>query len=301
MSATFAVKNSFVARSYNRSVIAIGLIVTLFLLTATIPLAQAKSVQIPKVEFYQERRGVCRFVEYIELSPETGLPPGSFYKVNVYVFDTKDGLVLVDCGAEALYVPLMEEIGKKFNKKPIAAVLLTHGHADHAGAGHYFVEAGIPVYAPVGDAGIIWMGMHIPGVPIPTDFTYTGYMPTELLFGGETLFGLKVIPTPGHSAGSVCFVDEKTEALFSGDTTISYSNDEGPEDMTFELEFMTLQMSDDNSLWMQIDSLNDLMGLANSGQADTILPSHNTAYHGKDVQPYIQNSIDVVTQALMMR
>ncbi len=293
-------KGSVVSKLSKR-VIVIGLIVSLFLIATAIPVASAKSAQIPSIEFHMERRGVVRFEEFILISPELGMPPGSFYKANVYAFETKEGLVLVDSGAEDLYQSLIEAIEKRFNNKPIIAVLLTHGHADHAGAGSYFLEMGVPVYAPIGDAYLIQTGMNFPG--IPSDFTYTGYMPTGYLYGGETVFGLTVIPTPGHSPGSICFIDQRTGALFAGDTTIAYPEDDiSLEDMTFEMEYMTLLFTDNYSLQVQLDSLNVLLGLATDGQAETLLPGHNEAYHpSREVQRYIINSIDVVSQVLLTR
>lgn len=274
-----------------------ALIITGILLLAIPSAAQAKTTETATVKVYLERGGITRFEEYIPLSTELGLPPGFFYKANVYAVNFREGIVLIDCGAEELYSDLIEAIGQRFPNRPILAVLLTHGHADHAGAGHYFIEAGIPVYASSIDSYLIQMGMNFPGVP--GDFTYTGYTPTEPLNGGETLFGLKVIPTPGHTYGSLSFLEMKTRSLFSGDTTISYSSDDvAPEDMTFELENQTLLATDKVSLGMQLDSLNSLLDLVNGGQVKSIHPGHNRSYHGKDVPVYLQNSIDAVTAAL---
>ncbi|MEM2890723.1 MAG: MBL fold metallo-hydrolase, partial [Candidatus Hadarchaeum sp.] len=231
------------------------------------------------------------------LSPELGVPPGFFYKANVYALNFRGGIVLIDCGAEDLYSDLMLAINQKFPHRPILAVLLTHGHADHAGAGHHFIDAGIPVYASFADSYLIQMGMNFPGVPI--DFTYTGYTPTQLLYGGENLFGLSVIPAPGHTYGSLCFLEVKTKLLFSGDVTISYpSDDVATEDMTFELEHMTLLATDNAGLEMQLNSLSMLLKLAKDGKVKGILPGHNQAYYGKHVVDYLKNSIDMVTQAL---
>ncbi len=295
-------KLSFVSFPSSKGVFAAALLIALFLLTAAAPMAQAKDGQgrggTGEVKAYQERRGVTRFEEYVALSPELGAPVGAFYKVNVYAFAVKGGIVLVDTGVESQYAALMDAVSSKFHNKPILAVLLTHGHADHAGAGHYFVDAGIPVYASAYDTFLIQMGMHFPGMP--SDFTYTGYTPTGMLNGGETLFGVTVVPTPGHSYGSVSFIDEKTDALFSGDTTICYaSDDKAPLDMTFTLEYMTMMNADDASLQMQLASLNALTELATAHQVDTIFPGHNPDYAGKDVAPYIQNSIGIVTYVLM--
>ncbi|MGC8816695.1 MAG: MBL fold metallo-hydrolase [Candidatus Hadarchaeum sp.] len=280
---------------------AIKISTAIFLITAIVlatapSLAQAKPKK-SEIKSYQERGGITRFEEYLPLSPELGAPPGSFYKVNVYVINLKEGIVLVDCGSESLYSELRQEIGKRFPHSSILAVLLTHGHADHAGAGHYFVEEGMPVYASVADSYLIQMGMNFPGVP--SDFAYTGYTPTELLYGGETIFGLQVIPTPGHTYGSLSFLHVKTRTLFTGDTTICYPEDDrDPLDMTFELESMTLQMEDEASLHLQLNSLNSLLELANGGSVKEILPGHNRTYHGKDVLSYLEHSIVVVTQAL---
>ena len=45
-------------------------------------------------------------------------------------------------------------------------------------------------------------------------------MPSELEYTelGDKAFGFKVLRTPGHSKGSVCFYSEDEGILFSGDT-----------------------------------------------------------------------------------
>lgn len=126
-------------------------------------------------------------------------------------------------------------------------------------------------------------------------------MPTTLLYGGENLFGLSVIPTPGHTFGSISYLNGKHKLLFSGDVTICYPNENKlPGDFTFQLEYITLQMTDNVSLQMQLDSLNMLSGLNSQGLFNTILPGHKSVQHGKNVQPYIQNSIGIITQILAM-
>jgi len=39
-----------------------------------------------------------------------------------------------------------------------------------------------------------------------------------ILKDGDTIKGLRVIHTPGHTEGSICLFDEKNKILFSGDT-----------------------------------------------------------------------------------
>ncbi|MEM3514813.1 MAG: MBL fold metallo-hydrolase [Candidatus Hadarchaeum sp.] len=296
MSTELAQKGDAARRRFFKPMIAVLMVVVILLVTAP-SIAQAKSKSTAAVKVYQERDGVTRFEEYTPLSSQLGVPPGFFYKANVYAVNFKGGIVLIDCGAEDLYSDLMVAINKKLPSRPILAVLLTHGHADHAGAGHYFIDAGIPVYASFADSYLIQMGMNFPGVPI--DFTYTGYTPTQLLYGGEHLFGLNVIPTPGHTYGCLSFLEVETKLLFSGDVTISYPGDDvAPEDMTFELEYMTLQATDDTSLEMQLNSLNLLLELTGDRQVKAIMPGHNQTYYGKHVVDYLKNSIEMVSQEL---
>ena len=51
--------------------------------------------------------------------------------VNVVVFETDEGLVLVDSGY-APAGPALAETLKKLSNKPLHTVILTHFHADHA-------------------------------------------------------------------------------------------------------------------------------------------------------------------------
>jgi glyoxylase-like metal-dependent hydrolase (beta-lactamase superfamily II) len=108
------------------------------------------------------------------------------FEVNAYVVHAPEGDLIVDAGAEP------EKILDRI-RKPVAAVLITHGHRDHVGAlDAVRRETEAPVYAHPADA---------------EDAGVTGYEPLrdgeDLVMAGETFH---VLHTPGHSPGSVTFV-----------------------------------------------------------------------------------------------
>ena len=104
----------------------------------------------------------------------------------------------------------------------IENVLLTHAHFDHIGAAAELQRRGALIV------------MHRDDVPLVASFKnlafYTGktvdkFVPDVTVSGGETLdvagISVKVIHTPGHTAGGVCYVAE--DSIFSGDTLFELS------------------------------------------------------------------------------
>ena len=108
------------------------------------------------------------------------------FEVNSYVVHAPEGDIVVDAGAEP------EKIFGAL-RAPVAAILVTHGHADHVGAlEDVRRETGATVY------------MH------PADAEGAGVRGYEPLQDGEgmALAGqvVHVLHTPGHSPGSVTFL-----------------------------------------------------------------------------------------------
>ena len=115
------------------------------------------------------------------------------FEVNSYVVHAPDGDIVVDAGAEP------EKIIAA-TRKPVATILITHGHADHVNAlQDVRRETGAPVY------------MH------PGDAEGAGVRDYEPLQDGESMVvagqSLYVIHTPGHSPGSVTFVVGKDQIV----------------------------------------------------------------------------------------
>ena len=104
----------------------------------------------------------------------------------------------------------------------VAAILLTHGHFDHIMAvGEMAAETGAPVYVGAEDAEML----NAPELNGYVDLMGVSRMPGPSIearpFDEElSVAGLdfEILPTPGHSRGSVCLYLPDEGVLFSGDT-----------------------------------------------------------------------------------
>lgn len=114
------------------------------------------------------------------------------------------------------------------NGLTIKAIFLTHSHFDHIADVKVLKETlNIPVYVAKEDA----LNLERPGSDgLPNVFALESVVADYLLNTDESYsvgsYSFVVLPTPGHSPGSVCFYFEKESVLFSGDTLFqgSYGN-----------------------------------------------------------------------------
>lgn len=140
--------------------------------------------------------------------------------------DTYSLLIDTGLGIENIYDEVM-----KLTNKPVLCIA-THIHWDHIGGHKYFpnfyaheeerdwLQGKFPLPLPV------IKNMVLDRCDIPEKFNIDTYelfqgTPTRIFHGEELIdFGnrlVKVLPTPGHSPGHMCFWEENRGYLFTGD------------------------------------------------------------------------------------
>ena len=129
--------------------------------------------------------------------------------------NTKDGF-LIDPGAQA------EKIKNKIKELDVCikGILLTHGHFDHIMAvDELRKEYDAKVY--LGEEDASWISdtaknvSSLFGAPYATKADCLVKDEEQLTVAG---FEIKVLHTPGHTPGGVCYYLEKEGVAFSGDT-----------------------------------------------------------------------------------
>ena len=134
--------------------------------------------------------------------------------VNTYFLVNEDGqAVVIDSGENYKKIKSVEQT---YNLK-IVAVLLTHAHFDHCGNVKKLQDDGVSIYVSELDAPKLLNDDNL-----SSDFGRKfEYLTADKTFSdGDVLeicgINIKVIATPGHTDGSVCFLVDNL--LFTGDT-----------------------------------------------------------------------------------
>lgn len=139
----------------------------------------------------------------------------------IIVEESKKRALIVDPGGDA------DRIMNKIKELQVSveAILLTHGHFDHMLAADTLREKyQVKVYLGRDDSELIKNPMEnvsgMFGKPMSTHADV-------LLRDGQVLelagFEIKVLETPGHTKGGVCYYIEKESVAFSGDTIFQAS------------------------------------------------------------------------------
>jgi hydroxyacylglutathione hydrolase len=155
----------------------------------------------------------------IEVAPRVWLLPGfPRFFVNAYLAED----VLIDAATRWD----RGRIDTRLRNRPPSLVALTHCHPDHQGTAHWAcARYGIPLACHEADADVMEGRTPVrpdrflvrlahrlaSGPPRKVD---------QVLRGGEVIARFRVVPTPGHTPGHVCFFRESDGVLLAGDVLV---------------------------------------------------------------------------------
>ena len=165
-----------------------------------------------------------------------GLPPP-----NVYLVVGSQSAVFIDTGYDR-EEDVKSRIGywQALGSPKVAAVIVTHRHADHMGGAKGFHKAtNAPIICAPDEQEII--DSRLEGVATERTVSHSEVMD----LGGTTL---EFIHSPGHTMGCLSVLHKENSILFTGDTILGFGTtavnpDEG--DMTLYIETLRLYLTYD--------------------------------------------------------
>lgn len=150
-------------------------------------------------------------IEHIKIIPCRINGPRGIVKS--FLISGEDRLILVDTGfsdADAdVIVDAIDQIGKKH--EDLKLCVLTHRHGDHTG--------GLKKLKKTLKFQVMAHELDMPAIQ-----KSTGYDVDQVVKGGESLSdcgGIRVLHTPGHTAGSISLHIPRIKTLIAGDAILS--------------------------------------------------------------------------------
>lgn len=173
-------------------------------------------------------------------------------KVNTYLINLKYKVLLFDIPT---YSEEIENFILSFDKPVIA--IISHGSCGIKD-GNKWQKIGIKIYAHAADNNHPWLKIK-----------------PDILFLEMPNFAnnIKVVHTPGHSAGSICVLETNSKSLFSGDTFYGNLNGE-------VIDFTKESQSDFENLENRISSCKELLNL----DFENVYPFHYNIIAGNGKQ-----------------
>lgn len=158
--------------------------------------------------------------------------------VNVFFLQAGNGWVLIDAGLRGSSAPILETATAHFDGLPPLAILMTHGHFDHAG--------GLPSLLKKWDVPVYTHRLELPHLaeaqkyPPPDPSVGKGTLAMlSFLYPNEGIgLGDRVLPmpedgavphlgewrwihTPGHTVGHISFFRDHDRLLIAGDAFVT--------------------------------------------------------------------------------
>lgn len=175
----------------------------------------------------------------MQIAKDIYLAAGGAYgeNSNVYIVDTGEGLVLIDCGYDRKQIGTIMEVLSYWGlaELPITHALITHSHFDHTGNARYFEQLGVTLIASPQDGEAIMKGDErtIGYAFMGRKFEACSHV--EAIRDGEIFrkgkLELEAVAVPGHTEGSMLYRMKKDGKyiLFAGDFLIIKGNCEDAE------------------------------------------------------------------------
>lgn len=161
-----------------------------------------------------------RFIREKTVVQLTYLP--KVFPVNCYLVEERDSLTLIDAALPNNVKAIMkaaDDIGK-----PITRIVLTHAHDDHVGAldGLKALIPSAQVFISAREARLLAGDRSLestePNVAIRGGVPKNvSTKPDVLLHDGDRVGSLLAVAAPGHSPGSMAFLDTRNNILIAGD------------------------------------------------------------------------------------
>lgn len=145
-----------------------------------------------------------------------------FFPVNCYFVEEDEGLTLIDAALPYSLKGIIETANKI--GKPITKIVLTHAHEDHVGALDALkrILPNADVYISKRDARLLAGDCSLNDTEeqlpikggIPKNIKTT---PDVILNEGDKIGSLFSIAVPGHTPGSMAFLDTRNGSMIAGD------------------------------------------------------------------------------------
>ena len=124
--------------------------------------------------------------------------------VSAYVVARGNRAAVIDTGTAGSAETIGQSLGDLgLNYDDVESVILTHNHGDHIGSIGDVLTMAVNATAFAGEADLGGIDGDITG-----------------LVGGEDVFGMEMVATPGHTPGSMSAIDHGSGLLIAGDALI---------------------------------------------------------------------------------